>query len=86
MHTRLHILYGFLWAQVCDQLTKFLKKWKDEKRVCCKSYLEEYIKSFTDAVLKHAEEQKQNLDDAVAELKDKIQSLRLWQSEALPLM
>ena len=76
----------FLWAQVCKQLTEVLTKWMDEIRIFCKSYLEEYIESSTDAVLKHAKEQKQNLDDAVAELKDKIHSLRLLQSEALPLM
>ena len=75
----------FLWAQVCKQLTEVLKKWKDEIRICCKSYLEDYIKSYTDAVLRLVE-QKHNLDAAVAKLEDKIQSLHLWQSDALPLM
>ena len=75
----------FLWAQVCKQLTEVLKKWKDEIRIFCKSYLEEYVKSYTDEALKLGK-QKQNLNAAVAKLEGKIQSLRLWHSEALPLM
>ena len=73
----------FLWAQVCKQLTEVLKKWMDEIRIFCKSYLEEYVKSYTDAALKLGK-QKQNYDAAVAKLEGKIQSLRLWQSNALP--
>ena len=72
----------FLWAQLCKQLTEVLKKWMDEIRICCKSYLEQYVKSYTDEALKLGE-QKQNLNAAVAKLEDKIQSLRKRQPDAL---
>ena len=72
----------FLWAQLCKQLTEVLKKWMDEIRIICKSYLEEYVKSYTDEALKLGE-QKENLNAAVAKLEDKIQSLRKRQPDAL---
>ena len=76
----------FLWAQVRNQLVKFLNEQNDERKRRCGDDLKEHIRSSTDAACRHVEEQRQELNKAVGDLEERIQVLRLWRSEALPLV
>ena len=85
-HTWMRYLYiSFLWAQVCDELIQFLNNQRDEKRSRYQAELGKCLKSCTDAASKHAEKQKQTLNE-VNELKGEKESLHSWQEEAKPLM
>lgn len=76
---------SFLWAQVCKHIMTFLDEQKDKEKKKYKDGLAEHVKSSTDAAFSRVEDEKQEVNRTVVELKRRIQDLRSWLSAALPL-
>ena len=68
------------------QVETFLKERKDKRKKKFRDGLEEHIKSSTDAAHRRVEKRREELNKAVDELTHRIQVLKSWLSDVLPLV